>query len=601
MDKTLLTLKITEWRRTCDYFSQATVLKMLATEEREAIEFLIDFWQMQKFNRSACEARIEILKQCDKLHAADREIIVRSKALRGIAQMFYTKDAATYAEFCTAMRQAPKPMPTPKPTPERRPTPPPTPTPKKRDDALVIGNVVFGNSRKDGTVTGRFSRILYNTTLYIKPKLIVTSEFYGQKRIAIELKYSDGRTANYDVTPEFKGKGEYEVSGWGNESGTSYSNCTYVDYTLRSEGRMIWSGRLNIERDPNTQQAPIISNMVFGAVDYDGNIIVEFGRPLPTGIPYVKPRITVSNDFVGTVTLDVKFEYSNKPAESYKSEIRINGAGDYKLSGWGNRKCTSYREAGDIRVSVSYNGTLLYSAVAKIGSATQAIDAVFANSRKGGSIVGSYSKRVYNTTQYIKPKLIVSDDIRGKKDVKIDIRYSDGKEQSYSDTINFSGKGEYEFSGWGHESGTSFGHYTYADYTFSTEGKVLWSGRLEIVRDPSLPSRPTISNMTFGAVDYDNNIIVEFGRPIRTCIPYLQPRITVSNNYIGTATFDVTFEYSSGKSDSYTSQIKINGRGDYRLAGWGNRECKSYRETQRIKVTVAYNGTVLCSESVKIG
>lgn len=599
MDKTLLILKITEWRKACDYFSQDAVLRMLATEEREAIKFLIDFWQMQRFNRDACEARIEILKQCDKLHSADREIIVRSKVIRGIAQMFYTKDAATYAEFCSAMRQATEPRPTPKPTPQRQPTPPPPPPPpRKRESALIIGNVVFASSRKDGTTEGRFCKILYNTVSYIKPKLIVTSEYYGRRRIDVELKYSDGKSDCYSDTVEFKGQGEYTISGWGNEKGMPYAGYTYIDYTLRTDGKMLWSGRLNIERDPNAAKMPTISNMVFGAVDGNGNIVVDFGRPLFTGIPYIKPRITVSNNFVGTAKFDVKFEYSNKPSDSYTCEVKIKGAGDYLLSGWGNSECKSYREPQNIRVRVSYNSTELYSAVTKVLSP---IDVVFANSRKDGSVVSSYGKRLYNTVQYIKPKLLVQQNLRGKRDITVELRYSDGKSGSYNCAVNFAGPGEYTLSGWGHESGTSYAHYTYIDYTLRADGNVLWSGRLEIARDPSLPTRPTISKMIFGAVDYHNNIVVDYGRPLPTGIPYIQPRITVSNNFVGTAKFDITFDYSTRKTESYTCEIKITGAGDYLLSGWGNSECKTYREPQRIKVTVAYNGTELCSEIVRVG
>lgn len=599
MDKTLLILKITEWRKACDYFSQEAVQRMLATEEREAIKFLMGFWQMQKFNREACEARIEILKQCDKLHSADREIIVRSKVIRGIAQMFYTKDAATYTEFCAAMRQGPEPRPTPRSTPERRPTPPPPPPPpRNRESALVIGNVVFASSRKDGTTVGRFCKILYNTVSYIKPKLIVTSQFFGKKSIDVELKYSDGKSDSYTVAVEFKGQGEYLIGGFGNEKGMPYAGYTYIDYTLRSEGKMLWAGRLNIERDPNIAERPTISNMVFGAVDGNGNIVVDFGCPLTTGIPYIKPRITVSNNFVGTAKFDVKFEYSNKPSKSYTCEVKINGPGNYLLSGWGNSDCKSYLEPQNIRVRVSYNGTELYSAVTKVVSS---IDVVFASSRKDNSIVGNYGKRLYNTVQYIKPKLIVMQDLRGKRDITVEVRYSDGKSGSYNCAVNFVGAGEYTLDGWGHESGTSFAHYTYIDYTLRANGNVLWSGRLDIARDPSLPTRPTISKMIFGAVDYHNNIIVDYGRPLPTGIPYIQPRITVSNNFIGTAKFDITFDYSTRKADSYTSEIRITGAGTYNLAGFGNSECKTYREPQRIKVTVAYNGTILCSEVVRVG
>ncbi len=501
MDQTLLRQKVNDWKKACEYFSSPGVQKMLATEERDAIAFLVDFWRTQEYNKSACEARIEILKQCDKLHASNREIIEKSKMLRGLAQTFYTKDIETFKEFRTAMGYTPTPTPKQTPTPQQNsvpehdaalmlitaekwtkafqflksediiplldnaeltaiellgdmwrrprftpsikqeakecidllvashklhasnreiiehiknlcgvarkvydneqaftafktfiskyfkenkpprretptPTPTPTPIPRKKptptptqqDSVLVVSNVIFANSSKNGTVLSNFGKILYTTTQYIKPKLIVTSNFYGSREIVVELKCSDGNVYTYRDTIEFSGRGEYEISGWGNESGSAFSGIRHIEYTIITGGRMLWSGRLNFEPDPNLPKVPTISNVVFGATDFDGNILIDFGNPLPTGIPYLAPRITVSNNYTGTIKLDVILEYSNKPTERYSSEVRINGAGSYNIASWGNKQRTAYSEDQTIRVSIAYRGTTLYTTTVKIGS-----------------------------------------------------------------------------------------------------------------------------------------------------------------------------------------------------------------------------------------
>ena len=115
MDKTLLQQKINDWKKACDYFSDPAVVKLLAAEERAAIEFLVNYWRDKEFNKAACEEQIKILKQCDNFHASNREIIEKSKSPRGLAQTFYTKDATTFNEFRIAMGYKPTVTPTPTP------------------------------------------------------------------------------------------------------------------------------------------------------------------------------------------------------------------------------------------------------------------------------------------------------------------------------------------------------------------------------------------------------------------------------------------------------------------------------------------------------
>ena len=103
MDKILLQQKIAEWEKACQYFLQKEVQGKLSNEELSAIIFLIDFWREKNFDKETCTRHINILKESDKLHSAHREIIEKSKTLRGLAQTFYTTDEATFNEFRIAM------------------------------------------------------------------------------------------------------------------------------------------------------------------------------------------------------------------------------------------------------------------------------------------------------------------------------------------------------------------------------------------------------------------------------------------------------------------------------------------------------------------
>lgn len=503
MDKTLLKQKIAEWEKACNFFAAPDIVKLLDKEEKEAIVFLGNFWRDKEFDKDACQNRIDLLKHCDKLHSNNREIIEKSKTLRGIAQTFYTKDAASFDEFRRELgwtpstkkapipepKKAPVPTPTPDSTPQhdealiitnvqkwsrslqflkseeitpqldtaeitaiellsdmwRRPSFQPTmkeeaaemvkvlvnshklhsnnreiiehsknlcavarkmyedkknfdiykkalaeyyqnnkpprrefPEPEKkkkripqsprRDSELIIRDVLFADATYENKIIKDFGRVLFTNTQYIVPRLSVSSEYYGTETIEIFLKYPDGKTYNYDTEVTFSGKGDYTLSGWGSKSGTSYASYGYVEYTFKCKGKKLWQGRVTIGRDGNSPRLPEISTVKFGAVDYDGNIKVKFGSPIPTGIPYLKPRIVVSNNFRGAVTIDMTFEYKNKDADRTSCEISIQGPGEYDLSGWGRNDCTFWTENETVKVTFSCEGKVLYTANVKIGS-----------------------------------------------------------------------------------------------------------------------------------------------------------------------------------------------------------------------------------------
>ena len=492
MDKTLFNQKLSDWEKVCDYFSNPSIARQLDKEEKLAIDFLINYWKSNNFNKSICEAKINYLKNCDKLHSSNREIIENSKSLRGLAQTFYAKDEALYNEFRKAMGWAPQqqtsstpnpqndkalmmisvekwtkamqylkneriipmldtnettaievlgdmwrrpkytpsmreeaaemvkvliashklhssnrdiinhsknlcsvarkvyeneqifnsfkacitkyykenrtphriPTPTPKPTPN--PTPRKIPTPTHRDKILIIRDVVFANTL-DGNIITQFGKTLYENTYYITPKLIVASDYYAQETITVDIRYSDGNVDTYDSVITFNGMGEYLLEGWGSKNGNAYSSYTYIDYAIKLGSDTIWQGRLKITPDPYQAKQPVISEITFGATDYDGNIIIDFGKPIPTGIPYLSPKITVSNYFYGVITLDMDFKYENRAPEHAETEISINGPGIYTLPGWGNSKCTSYTKDETIQFTLSTNGTVLFKTTVDIG------------------------------------------------------------------------------------------------------------------------------------------------------------------------------------------------------------------------------------------
>lgn len=496
MDKILLNQKLADWDKACRYFATPNILFQLSNEEKRAVDFLVNYWRDKEFNPAACETHITVLKQSDKLHSSNREIIEHSKLLRGIAQTFYTKDAASFNIFRSALgwkpkqnNQTPTPEGVPKhndvmmmgwvekwakamqylksaeiipqleqseltaveqigdmwrrpkyspdmkreaeeyiatltashkyhasnrdiieqsknlchvarniyaneetfttfkrvltkyisehksprrehiPTPTSTPTPKPNPTPtpnSRRDTVLKITNVVFGGSDRNNNIVVPFGSTIYNSVQYITPKLIVGSEYYGTHEIEFSLHYSDGGHYTYTDTITFNGKGEYITSGWGAENGTAYRDCSYVDYTIRINHRVVWECRVDIVRDKSIPTVPIISKVLFAATDYDGNIMMEPSDSLPTGVLYLAPYITISNNFIGTVDLVIRIHRGDGRTSEYETTLKVNGADNYCLIGWGNKEGTSYLDADTITVDIIHKGKVLNSSKVRI-------------------------------------------------------------------------------------------------------------------------------------------------------------------------------------------------------------------------------------------
>lgn len=494
MDKTLLKQKIAEWNKACEFFARPDIQKHLADEEKAAIKFLSEFWKNSEFNKAACEKHIDTLKECDKLHSSNRDIIEKSKNFRGIATTFYTKNAEDFNQFRVELgwKPTPKntPTPTPTPTPQhndalmminiekwskaiqflrseeitplldtqeftaieqlsdmwRRPSYKPemkqeaaelikvlvdshklhssnrtiieqsknlcgvarkvydnkeafdafkkaitqfykenkppkkepvykretpkkeTPTPIKHDKELILSDVVFANTTFENKIIKDFGKTLYSDTQYITPRLIVASDYHGIETIEIKQRYPNGETASYEDDIEFNGKGKYDIAGWGSKNGSLYSTYEYVEYTFICRGKKLWQGRVNITQDPNKAQYPNIIDIKFGATDYDGNIVVKHGSPIPTGIPYLSPMIVVDNNFRGNIQLDIEYRFEKRGTNKTNCNINIEGRGEYQLSGWGRADCAFYTESETITCTISYKGKKLYSKSVKIGS-----------------------------------------------------------------------------------------------------------------------------------------------------------------------------------------------------------------------------------------
>ena len=98
MDKLLIQLKLDEW------FEVNKKLKSfkneLSPEEWTAIEYLSDYWRLHNtIDQDECISMIDVLRDSDKYHSSNREIMTLSRDFRNIAKKMFTEDNETFLTF----------------------------------------------------------------------------------------------------------------------------------------------------------------------------------------------------------------------------------------------------------------------------------------------------------------------------------------------------------------------------------------------------------------------------------------------------------------------------------------------------------------------
>lgn len=402
-DDALMKLNVEKWTKAIQFLKSEEITPLLDTQEMTAIEQLADMWRRPSFQPDMKEEAAEMVKvliDAHKFHSSNREIIEHSKSLCGVARKVYS-DKAQFEAFKKAIERYYKENKPPRrePIPQKKPTP--TPTPTRKDKEIIIQDVLFANTDYEGNIINDYDRTVPSNTQYITPRITISSEYHGNDEIEIIMKNSNGDTNSYTDQIAFTGKGSYILSGWGNKNGNSYQNYTYVDYTIKWKGKKLWQGRVTIKGGSKREAYPSISSVKFGASDAEGNIEVQFGRHIPTGIAYLKPCIVVLNNFYGTVTFDMEFSYNDRNTEHTTTTITIEGPGEYPLSGWGRADRTSYTKNQTIGFALKLNGKVLIKSSVKIGRGSGSSGFRNYNKHNTGGFWNSFNEKVRDIGDWI--------------------------------------------------------------------------------------------------------------------------------------------------------------------------------------------------------
>ena len=246
--------------------------------------------------------------------------------------------------------------------------------------AFTIKDVVFANTDYDGNIIDEFgSRLIASKLQYLKPKITYECNDPNLKKVELYSKIKnsngvlktgssspDGYTQKIDVEVS-QGTNTRRIMGWGNRNGGIYSAGKYT-YELW------YDGKLMISREVTVYDEFRITDIIFANVDYDGNIIDEYGSTLyASKLQYLKPKITYDclNPDLKQVELYIKIKKSDgslktgsSSPEGYTQKLDVNVSyGEnkrYILGGWGNSKANHY-QAGSHIYEVWYKDRVFYS------------------------------------------------------------------------------------------------------------------------------------------------------------------------------------------------------------------------------------------------
>lgn len=207
-----------------------------------------------------------------------------------------------------------------------------------------------------------------------------------------------------------------------------------------------------------------ITSVDYKNSDPKNKIINDFGSQIRVGAYYIYSRLHITTDFKGKVTVEVQFtDPEGKDRGTTRTEIYIDGSGNYVALGYGNDEGGYWNKSGYWTLKYSINGRLaftnrLYIAAAENKKGSMTIEKViFANSDESGNILADYGSTLYTDTQYLKPKVTFRTSRRGDTTFIVKLTSPRGETSTYDTSINIKSESEtWNFSGYGNSNGTFF-------------------------------------------------------------------------------------------------------------------------------------------------
>lgn len=484
MDKTLLEQKISEWNKACEFFECPDVQLLLTDEERDAVSFLIGFWKNCEFDKEACAQRIEILKQNDVNHGPHRDVIEKSKSLRGIAATFYTKDANLYGEFRMALGWSPRPQANPQT--ESIPTP-------AFDEVLVMSYVE------------KWSKAIQ----YLKREDVLPF-LEADEQTAIELLADMWRRPTFQSTMTEEAAEMINVLVAAHRMHSSNREIIEQSKSLCGVARKIYSNEevfyafkksLNQyykeHKPPRKIPAPspmppqkdkdiIIKDVLFANQTYEGNIIKDYGKILYSNTQYIVPRFILSSNYWGDEEIEVILGYPNGKTASYKSKVSFEGRGTYTLSGWGNEKGRSYESFDYVFYTFKCQNKIIWQGNVIIQKDPDSPEypviksVLFGATDSRGELVIPFGAAIPTGIAYLKPQIVVDNNFYGTITIDVEYKFEKRDTVHFKSAVDINGPGNYTLLSWGNDNYSYYSKSELITCTLRYKGVTLYSTTVQV-------------------------------------------------------------------------------------------------------------------------
>lgn len=379
MNPILLKQRVGKWIEACQYLKSAEIKEQLSAQEWTAVEELSNLWNKNFTANGVKEdaiAHIDTLKQCEDMHPNNLKIKEQSKALTGVAREMLTKDEATYNEFKEALKKEIKqnrPEPKPPVIPKTNPPKPPVPRvgqnpPRVEQKSIITANDVkfsgaeFCNTYADDRMIDDYGKTLYVGSRYISIKVRITTRYSGNAKIGIRIIDPSGtERGTYDVNVRLNGTGMYALSGYGNDKGTFYNKPGAWRFVLSIGSDVVYETEVRLASSPHANDRVYVDGATFANVDYNGNIIVDFGGTLYDNTQYLKPKLKIRSTRVGKTKFVIKLTAPNGSVSTTDDEVMLAGEPcEVSLVGYGNKQGTFFTP-GRWMVTFSVDGQMVNS------------------------------------------------------------------------------------------------------------------------------------------------------------------------------------------------------------------------------------------------
>lgn len=615
----LLKQHIQKWHKAAIYL--LGVWDKLNSDEQKALHLLLRIGNAEWNDKNQLEHCINILAESDKLHTANKDIIVQSKELRGICRQ-NLKDIESFLVFRKALSTylASNPLPAPLIEEHRREEPVrPTPQQPRRPNSsfspsIRITRVDFANGDIKGNLLSNFGNPIYTNTAYLTPRISyqVLRNGVGQADIWYKLfspsgmlMTAQGGRAGYTWhgIVGLTNSGTVALGGFGGDECTTFTATGTWTIEFYEEDHMLYRSQFSITDKPVSPHKHnrwiwllVIVALLWGGYKY---WYKDYKNEKDAPRYYVyADKLFLRSSAVADV------EYNRKTTLSYGSELitlsNENGWAYVKANGKSGYVASDYiLESADFQL---LNGVWGNNEAREVVSTSKCRLALFDYLKSNNLQTGNTAWQLFTKQKDVKPNSVLYPRLNDGYDYFTEFAFILKNNTTGQRKLVIYAFEENEMPVLCYtEDAPEFGDIRSITYNqWSKKYKVNYSGATPQARSSvtvkreqlnpkvTVANKLTINSVKFASVDYNNKVLTEYGHQLYSDIQYLRSKVYFKKQNadkekieFGVKIYQPNGNLIRGQSSpvGYTFLHTINfnhQEGSFELMGWGNSDGRFY-------------------------